>query len=96
MWPGFGENMRVLDWIIKRCTGEIDAVESPIGSVPVPGDLNLDGIHVPADTMETLFHIDREGWKREISDIGEYLDSYGARTPAALKEEQERVATDLL
>ena len=58
-------------------------------------DLNLDGIHVPAETMEALFNVDREAWKVEISDIGEYLDSYGARTPAALKAEQERVAAGL-
>jgi len=96
MWPGFGDNMRVLDWIIKRCTGEVDALETPIGFVPVPGDLNLDGIHVPAESMEALFNIDREAWKVEISEIGEYLESYGERTPEALKAEQKRVAAGLM
>ena len=96
MWPGFGDNMRVLEWIIKRCTGEVDAVETPIGYLPRLGDLNLDGIDVPAETMKALLEVDREAWQVEISDFGEYLDSYGARTPAALKAEQERVAAALL
>jgi len=96
MWPGFGDNLRVLEWIIKRCTGQVDAVETPIGYLPRLGDLNLDGIDVPAKTMEALLEVDREAWQAEISDIGEYLDSYGARTPAALKAEQERVAAALL
>jgi phosphoenolpyruvate carboxykinase (GTP) len=95
MWPGFGDNMRVLEWIIKRCTGEVDAVETPIGYLPRPADLNLDGIDVPAASMEALLEVDREAWKAEIADIGEYLDSYGARTPVALKAEQKRVASAL-
>ncbi len=96
MWPGFGENMRVLDWIIKRCAGEVDVVDTPIGRMPLPGDLNLDGIHVPAESMEALLEVDDEAWKAEIADIGEYLDSYGERTPASLKAEQQKVAAALM
>ena len=95
MWPGFGENMRVLDWIIKRCEHKIGFVETPIGKLPLPGDLNLDGIDVPEATMEALLEVDVEAWQAEIADIGEYLDSYGDRTPAAIKAQQERVAKAL-
>jgi phosphoenolpyruvate carboxykinase (GTP) len=95
MWPGFGENMRVLDWVIKRVKGEADVVESAIGKLPLPADLNLDGIDVPAETMAALLEVDSEAWKSEIADIGEYLDSYGDRTPAALKAEQIRVSAAL-
>ena len=96
MWPGFGENMRVLDWIIKRCEGEVDVVETPIGHMPGPSDLNLDGIDVPMATMEALLDVDCEAWKAELADIGEYLDSYAERTPAALKAEQQKVADALM
>jgi len=96
MWPGFGENMRVLEWIIKRCQGEVGIVETPIGRMPLPSDLNLDGIQVPAQAMAALLEVDQEAWKVEIAAIGEYLDSYGERTPAALKAEQQAVAADLM
>jgi phosphoenolpyruvate carboxykinase (GTP) len=95
MWPGFGENMRVLDWIIKRCEHKVGFLETPIGKMPLPGDLNLDGIDVPAATMEALLEVDTAAWQAEIADIGEYLDSYGDRTPAAIKAEQARVAQAL-
>lgn len=95
MWPGFGENMRVLDWIIKRCEGEIGSVSTPIGNLPSPEDINLAGIDVPTSTMEALLEVDTEAWQTEISEIGTYLDSYGDRTPRAIKAEQERVAEAL-
>jgi len=95
MWPGFGENMRVLDWIIKRCEGKVGCLETPIGRLPLPGDLNLDGIDVPAAAMEALMEVDTSAWQAEISDIGKYLDSYGDRTPLAIKAEQARVAEAL-
>ncbi len=95
MWPGFGENMRVLEWVVRRCKGEVSCAETPIGRLPLPGDLRLDGIDVAPATMEALLDVDVEAWKAEIADIGEYLDSYGERTPAALRAERERVAEAL-
>jgi phosphoenolpyruvate carboxykinase (GTP) len=92
MWPGFGENMRVLEWVLRRCKGEVDCAETPIGRLPLPGDLRLDGIDVSAETVSALLAVDVEAWKAEIADIGEYLQSFGERTPAALRAEQERVA----
>ena len=95
MWPGFSENMRVLDWVIRRCKGEVEAVDTAIGGMPRPSDLNLEGIDVSAQTLHDLLEVDGEAWKKEIADIGDYLDSYGDRTPAAIKAEQQRVASAL-
>jgi phosphoenolpyruvate carboxykinase (GTP) len=95
LWPGFGENMRVLDWIIKRCKGEVEAVSTPIGLMPLIDDLNLEGIDVPVEAAEALLEVDSEAWLSELADIGEYLDSYGDRTPEILKAEQSRVCKNL-
>ena len=95
MWPGFGENMRVLEWIIKRSTGQADAIETPIGSMPLDSDLRLDGIDVPAETLQALLEVDVDAWTFEMSEINDYLDSYGDRKPAALKAECARVTEAL-
>ena len=87
--------MRVLEWIIRRCKGELGAVETPIGRLPEAGALNLDGIEVAPDTMDALLQVDVAGWKEELAAIGDYLDSYGDRTPDALKAERDRVAAAL-
>jgi phosphoenolpyruvate carboxykinase (GTP) len=95
MWPGFGENMRVLEWVIQRCKGDVPCVETPIGRLPRPQDLRLDGIPVATGTMEALLEVDVDAWKAELVDIGDYLDTYGDRTPGALRAEQQRVAQAL-
>ncbi len=95
LWPGFSENMRVLEWIINRCEDRVACLDTPIGKMPLPGDLNLDGIDVPAAALEALLEVDTAAWQAEIADIGEYLDTYGDRAPAALKAEQARVAEAL-
>ena len=91
MWPGFGQNMRVLEWIVRRCRGEAEAASTPVGRVPHAEDLNLKGISVPPETMEALLHIDVGAWREELASIGQYLHSYGDRTPPALRVEQQRV-----
>jgi phosphoenolpyruvate carboxykinase (GTP) len=95
LWPGFGDNLRVLEWMLKRVDGEAGAVETPIGNLPNAADLNLDGLDIDSARLEELLGLDRDGWKREFAEIGAYLDSYGARTPAALRTEQQRVASAL-
>ena len=95
LWPGFGDNLRVLEWIIDRCKGNAKAVETPIGLVPGPHDLHLDGLDLDAAALATLLDVDAAGWSAEVADIGTYLDSFGARTPAGLKAEQQRVAKAL-
>lgn len=95
MWPGFGENMRVLDWIIARCSGDAGASRSPIGLLPRAGDLNLEGIAVTFESMQALLEVDVAAWQEEMASIGEYLESFGSRTPKALQQECQRVATAL-
>ena len=95
LWPGFGENLRVLEWMIARAEGTAGAVETPIGYLPAEGELSLEGLDLDAAARETLFGFDRDGWRAEFQSIGEYLDSYGPRMPQALKDEQRRTAAAL-
>ena len=95
MWPGFGDNMRVLEWIVRRCKSDVGAVHTPIGRMPDPADINLDGIRVEPATMQALLDVDIDAWKAELAEVGEYIRSYGDRTPAALKTEWERISTAL-
>ena len=95
LWPGFGENLRVLEWMIQRVEGTADAVETPIGQLPRAEDLNLDGVALSDEAHELLFGFDRAGWQAEFASLGEYLQEFGARTPQALKDEQQRIATRL-
>ena len=95
LWPGFGENLRVLHWIIERCEGRADAVETPIGYLPRSQDFNISGLSVSADELEQLTSVDAEQWQAEVQSIGEYLDSYGDRLPAELRAQLQRVAVDL-
>ena len=95
LWPGFGDNLRVLEWMIKRVKGEAGATETPIGHLPQPGDLNMDGITLGDEAREKLFGFDQGGWQAEFASIGEYLEEYGPRMPQALKDEQQRIAAAL-
>jgi phosphoenolpyruvate carboxykinase (GTP) len=95
MWPGFGDNLRVLEWMLKRVDGAAGAVETPIGNLPKAADLNTDGLDIQPATLDQLLHVDREGWYDEMEAIGEYLAGFGDRTPAALKSEQRRIAQQL-
>ena len=92
MWPGFGDNMRVLEWVIGRCTGTTDGVQTPIGWLPRPQDLNLDGLDLDRETLDELLAVDKQGWRDEVAGIGKFLDSFGERMPEALKAEQQKIA----
>jgi phosphoenolpyruvate carboxykinase (GTP) len=96
IWPGFGDNLRVLEWMLKRVTGQAEAVETPVGNLPKASDLNLDGLHLDEATLEQLLSIDRDGWKAEMASIGEYLDTFGERTPHELKAERAKIAAQLV
>ncbi|RDS83447.1 phosphoenolpyruvate carboxykinase (GTP) [Dyella psychrodurans] len=95
MWPGFGENLRVLEWMIARVEGKARGTETPIGILPANGELKLDGLNLPRETLAELLHIDTAGWQAELHAIGEYLDSFNPRLPARLLQEQQRVAQAL-
>ena len=95
LWPGFGDNLRVLEWMIARVKGQANAVETPIGHLPTAADLNLDGIALSDEDKAKLFGFDHAGWQAELDSIGQYLDEYGPRMPQALKDEQQRIAAAL-
>ena len=85
LWPGFGENSRVLEWIIQRLDGETEAIETPIGRIPAPGALNFAGLDISEAQIAELFAIDKDSWLAE-SDLTEaYYDKFGDRIPAALR-----------
>jgi phosphoenolpyruvate carboxykinase (GTP) len=95
LWPGFGDNLRVLEWMIGRVAGKAGAVETPIGNLPTVADLNLEGIELDEEARTKLFGFEKSGWQAEFASIGEYLDEYGPRMPQALKDEQQRIAAML-
>ncbi len=97
MWPGFGDNMRVLDWIIKRCEGKVDAVETPIGYLPKVGDINLTGIEdeVTPEVEKHLLSVDIDLWKKEIAEMRRYynddIKAKGGNVPQKLYEELDMI-----
>ena len=95
LWPGFGENLRVLRWIIERCEGRVGAIETAIGYLPKSGDIDTAQLDISDETMQALTSIDKTQWLEEMSAIGEYLDTYGDRLPKALKAEQQKVVDQL-
>jgi phosphoenolpyruvate carboxykinase (GTP) len=95
LWPGFGDNSRVIDWIIRRLQGEAEAVVTPIGLIPAPGSLNLDGIEVPQQDLDELFSIDADAWLEEADLTEEFYGLFGDKTPAALRAQLDALRTRL-
>lgn len=95
LWPGFGENLRVLEWIIKRCKGEVDATETPIGFLPAEGDVNVEGLELSTEAWASLTSVDKAQWRQEMREFGEYLDSFGERLPIGLKDQFKHVSAAL-
>lgn len=95
IWPGFGDNMRVLDWILKRCEETVDADETAIGYVPKPEDINLEGCSVDKETLKGLLNVDTETWKKEAEGIKEFYKKFGDRLPKELEEELEALESRL-
>ena len=89
LWPGFGDNMRVLDWILKRCAGEVDAEETAIGYVPYAKDIDLEGLDMNEEDLKNILYIDKKRWSGEADEIAGYYEQFGDRLPAELKENLE-------
>ncbi len=87
LWPGFGENLRVLDWIVRRCRDEVDAKETPIGYVPTSDGLDMDGLELSVEVMEQLLSISSDDWREEIKGIGEFFAKFGDRLPGEIWDE---------
>jgi phosphoenolpyruvate carboxykinase (GTP) len=89
IWPGFGENIRVLKWVIDRCTkpDRVRGIETPIGLVPDLKDFDTEGLDVPLDRLASLFEVNPSGWDLELADIRQFLGQFGDRVPAGIKSE---------
>src|SRR5690606_15823624 len=87
LWPGFGENSRVLKWMVERIEGRVDATESPIGYLPHPEDLDIDGLSLPEEDVTAALAFDPEEWEAEVPLIKEWFEKFGEELPAALRDE---------
>jgi phosphoenolpyruvate carboxykinase (GTP) len=87
VWPGFGENARVLEWIFNRCEGSADAIETPIGLLPTLDGINFDGLNLSETDIATLLKVDIDGWQSELPLIEDYYQTFGDRVPQALYDE---------
>jgi phosphoenolpyruvate carboxykinase (GTP) len=84
LWPGFGENSRVLKWMCERVEGAAGAVETPIGLMPRPTDLDVNGLKVPAEDLAELLRVDADAFRAELPDLEEHLGQFGERVPARM------------
>ena len=89
IWPGFGDNLRVLEWILKRCEGKVDAEETSIGYVPKAEDINLEGLDFSLDTLKSILAVDNAQWTKEAEGIEEFYKKFGDKLPAELKDQLE-------
>lgn len=95
IWPGFGDNMRVLLWILDRCDGKADAVETPIGYLPRPEDIDIEGLDLTTDTIRDLLTVDRESWLSDVTNIREFYAQIGDHMPKELYEELDKLEANL-
>ena len=95
IWPGFGDNMRVLNWIVDRCEGKADAVETPIGYEPKPEDIDVEGLDITTDTVRDLLSVDKNLWKEEVKGIKEFYAKFGDKLPQALESELVTLESNL-
>jgi phosphoenolpyruvate carboxykinase (GTP) len=87
LWPGYGENSRVLKWIFERCEGKAHAVDTPIGRLPEPADLDTRGLDLPAANLARLLSVDLEGWRAEVPLIKQHFAQFGSHLPEELSRE---------
>lgn len=87
LWPGYGENLRILEWILDRCNNRAEAVKTPIGYVPTPGSLDLTGLHLSREALQKLLEVDRFDWLQEMQSQKEFLATFGDRLPPQIQEE---------
>ena len=95
IWPGFGDNMRVLNWIIDRCEGKADAVETAIGYVPRPEDIDLTNLDMDIETLKSILAVDKDVWQKEAAEIEEHYKKFGDKLPTELREQLENLKASL-
>jgi phosphoenolpyruvate carboxykinase (GTP) len=92
LWPGFGENLRILQWVVERTRGDGRAAETPIGYLPTPAGLNRTGLDVSDAALAELLHVDRAGWRTTLRGQAEFFAKFEDRVPAGIREEHEALA----
>jgi phosphoenolpyruvate carboxykinase (GTP) len=95
LWPGYGDNSRVLEWVFNRVSGNGDATETPIGYIPTKGAINIDGLGVSDADMETLLSVNADEWRAEVPSIREHFATFGDKLPAALNAEVDKLEQQL-
>ncbi|MBQ7986082.1 MAG: phosphoenolpyruvate carboxykinase (GTP), partial [Clostridia bacterium] len=95
MWPGFGDNMRVLLWILDRCAGKADAVDNTIGYMPKPEDIDITDLDIDAETLKALLTVDKEVWLEDVANQKEYFAQFGDRLPKEIAEELAKLEANL-
>jgi phosphoenolpyruvate carboxykinase (GTP) len=95
VWPGFGENSRVLKWIVERLEGKAEGVETPIGILPTADALDTEGLDLPAEDLEFLLKVDTEVWREEAALVPEHLNTFGDHTPKELWDEYRSLVARL-
>ena len=95
VWPGFGDNMRVLNWIIDRCEGKATATETAIGYIPQPEDIDLTDLDMDIETLKSILKVDKEVWTKEAEEIEEHYKKFGDKLPAQLREQLDTLKANL-
>ncbi len=96
LWPGFGENLRILEWILARCRNEVDGVTTPIGVVPNPKDIDMTGLDIAPESMTKLLAINPKDWLAETDAVGQFFDTFGTRMPEELWQQNEALRTRVI
>jgi phosphoenolpyruvate carboxykinase (GTP) len=96
LWPGFGENLRIVEWILARCRGDVQAVQTPIGYVPNPNDIDMTGLSMPNGAMDKLFAVNCKDWAAEVDAVGKFFDGFGTRMPEEMWRQHELLRGRLL
>jgi phosphoenolpyruvate carboxykinase (GTP) len=94
-WPGFGENLRILEWILDRCNNKVEALKSPIGYVPRPSDIDMTGLELTPGTLENLLAIDKKEWLEELKGIKAFFKQFKKDLPQELWQEYEDLVARL-
>jgi phosphoenolpyruvate carboxykinase (GTP) len=95
LWPGFGDNLRVIEWILNRVDGKISAIESPVGLLPKKEDLNIKGLDIHPDVLEEIISVKASDWRFEYESQGAFLDKIGSKVPVEIKQEYQQLGTRL-
>ncbi|MBQ1936009.1 MAG: phosphoenolpyruvate carboxykinase (GTP), partial [Clostridia bacterium] len=95
VWPGFGDNMRVLNWIIDRCEGNAEATETAIGYVPMPEDIDLTDLDMDMDTLKSILTVDKDVWAKETEEIEEHYKKFGDKLPKELRAQLDALKANL-